>query len=70
MYIMSKDKILANKFFCISLANLLRRCVLPSVDVYLAKNSGHIHLTSRVDLECLSFQILNLTNDPRVSMVW
>ena len=63
MYIMSKEKILTNNFFCISLANLLRRCVHPSVDVYIAKKSGRIHLTSRVDLECLSFQILNLTDD-------
>ena len=60
---MSKEKILVNNFFCISLTNLLRRCVQPSVDVYIAKNSGRLHLTSRVDLECLSFQILNLPNN-------
>ena len=35
----------------------MRRCVYPSIDVYIGKNSGRIHLTSHVDLECLSFQI-------------
>ena len=62
MYIISKEKILTNNFSCISLANLLRRCVHPSVNIYIAKKSGRIHLTSRIDLECLSFQILNLTD--------
>ena len=63
MYIIDKEKSLTNKFFCISLANVLRRYVYPSINVYIAKNSGLVHLTSCVDLECLSFQIVDLTND-------
>ena len=35
----------------------------PSVDVYIPKNAGRIYLTSRLDLECVSFQILNLANE-------
>ena len=51
MFKMEGKKIfLTNKVFCLcSLAVELRDSVHPSVDVYVAKNSGRIHITSRVD---------------------
>ena len=30
--------------------------------MFVAKNSGRIHLNSQADLDCLRFQILNLVN--------
>lgn len=58
----AKENFSRNQVFCISLADELRKFIHPSLDVYVAKNSGRIHLTSRVDLDCLRFQILNLVN--------
>ena len=58
-----KKIFLTDKVFCLcSLAYKLRHFVHPSVDVYMAKNSGHIHITSCVDLECLHYQIFNIVN--------
>ena len=58
----AKENFSRNQVFCISLADELRKFIHPSLDVYIAKNSGRIHLTSRVDLDCLRFQILDLVN--------
>ena len=55
---------LTNKVFCLcSLAVELRDSVHPSVDVYVAKNSGRIHITSRVDLECLRYRIFDIIDN-------
>ena len=58
-----KKMFLTDKVFCLcSLSVELRDSVHPSVDVYVAKNSGRIHITSRVDLECLRYRISDVIN--------
>ena len=59
-----KKLFLTNKVFCLcSLAVELRDSVHPYVDVYVAKNSGRIHITSCVDLECLHYRIFDVINN-------
>ena len=59
-----KKIFLTNKVFSLcSLAVELRDSVHPSVDVYVAKNSGRIHITSRVDLECLRYRIFDIIDN-------
>ena len=59
-----KKMFLTNKVFCLySLAVELRDSVHPSVDVYVAKNSGPINITSRVDLEWLRYRIFDVINN-------
>ena len=59
-----KKMFLTNKvFYLCSLAVELRDSVHPSVDVYVAKNSGRIHITSHVDLECLRYRIFDAINN-------
>ena len=60
----AKKMFLTSKVFCLcSLAVELRDSVHPSVDVYVAKNSGRIHITSRVDLECLRYRIFDIIDN-------
>ena len=58
----TKENFSRYQVFCISLADELRKSIHPSLDVYVVKDSGRIHLTSQVDLDCLLFQISNLVN--------
>ena len=46
--------------FLFSLSSVLKSCVHASFELYLSRNSGFIHLTSRVDLEKVRFKILDI----------
>lgn len=62
--IKGKQMLLTNKVIYLSfLAVELRASVHPSVDVYVAKNSVRIHITSRVDLECLRYRTFDVINN-------
>ena len=50
-------------FYLCSLAVELRDSVHPSGDVYIAKNSGRIYITSLVDVECLCYRIFDVINN-------
>ena len=59
-----KKMFLTNKVFWLCpLAAELRDSVHHSVNVYVAKNSGRIHITSPVDLECLRYRIFDVINN-------
>ena len=62
--IKGKQMLLTNKVISLSfLAVELRGSVHPSVDVYVAKNSVRIHITSRVDLEFLRYRTFDVINN-------
>ena len=65
MFKMEGNKMfLTNKvFYLCPLAVGLRDSVHPSVYVYPAKNSGRLHITTHVDLECLRYQIFVVINN-------
>ena len=42
--------IFQKRLFCISLSDKLRRFLDTSIDVYIAKSSGRIHITANIDL--------------------
>ena len=46
--------------FLFSLSSILKSCVHDSIELYVSRNSGFIHLTSTVDLESVRFKILNI----------
>ena len=41
----TKENFSRNQFFCISLSDELRKFIHPSLNVYVVKNPGRIHLT-------------------------
>ena len=46
IYVMNnrtEEKFVSYKVFCVSLVDVLRGHVYPSIDVYIVKNSGRIH---------------------------
>ena len=42
--------IFQKRLFCISLSEKCKRVLHPSIDVYVAKSSGRIHVTANIDL--------------------
>ena len=54
------EKFISCKVFCVFLVDVLRRYVHPSIDVYIVKNSGRINCTSCVNLECFSFEVVQI----------
>ena len=42
--------IFQKRLFCISLSDKFKRFIHPSIDVYVAKSSGRIHVTVNIDL--------------------
>ena len=52
----TKENFSRKQFFCISLSDELRKFIHPSLNVYVVKNPGRIHLTSQ---SCFIFEILN-----------
>ena len=39
---------------------ILKSCAHASIELYVSRNSGFIHLTSKVDLESVRFKILDI----------
>lgn len=56
----TEEKFVSYKVFCVSLVDVLRGHVYPSIDVYIVKNSGRIHLSSYVNLEHFSFEVAQI----------
>lgn len=54
------EKFISCKVFCVFLVDVLRRHVHPSIDVYIAKNSGRINWTSCVNLERFSYEVVQI----------
>ena len=58
IYVMNnrnEEKFVSYTVFCVSLVDVLSGHVYPSIDVYIVKNSGLIHLSSYVNLDHFSF---------------
>ena len=50
-------------FYLFPLLEDLRNLVHRSIHIYVAKNSGYIHMTSRVDLYSLHSQVLDIISN-------
>ena len=50
-------------FYLFPLLEDLRNLVHRSIDIYVAKNSGYIHMTSRVNLYSLRSQVLDIVSN-------
>ena len=49
--------IFPKQLFCIFLSEKFQRVLHPSIDVYVAKSSGRIHVTANIDLMHECFRI-------------
>ena len=59
-----KENFSVDFFFYLSpLLEDLRNLVHRSIDIYVIKNSGYIHMTSRVDLYRLRSQVLDIVSN-------
>ena len=52
--------ILQKQLFCISLSEKFQRVLHPSIDDYVAKSSGRIHVTANIDLMHEYFSISDI----------
>ena len=52
--------IFQKRLFCISLSEKFKGVLHPSIDVYVAKSSGRIHVTANIDLMHEYFRISDI----------